>query len=300
MLRSMTGFGAASASAEGLVVRVELRSVNHRHLQLKARLPLDKGHLEPEVEALLRRHVERGSLSVSVEIERAGGARRARVDLEAARAWREESARVARELGLAGELTLAELLELPGVQVPPEADEAGREAEDRLVLDTLSRAAEALVAMRAKEGVALRADLLSNARGMGELREKIAARMPEAVSALQRSLAERVAQLLSGEVVPKGSRAPVPDADLAREIAVIADKMDVSEELARLASHLGQLSHLLDANEPVGRKLDFLVQEFLREANTIGSKCSDAAVAHMVVDLKTLIERLREQVQNVE
>lgn len=300
MLRSMTGFGAASAAADGLVVRVELRSVNHRHLQIKARLPMDKGHLEAEVEAVLRRHVERGSLAASVELERAGGARRARVDVEAARAWREETARVARELGMAGELTLAELLELPGVQVPPEADEAGREVEDRLVLEALARAAEELVAMRAREGVALRADLEAHARGMADLRGRIAARMPEAVAGLQRALGERVAQLLSGEAVPKGSRAPVPDADLAREVALIADKMDVSEELARLASHLGQLSSLLDSRESVGRKLDFLVQEFLREANTIGSKCSDAAVAHMVVDLKTLIERLREQVQNVE
>ena len=136
--------------------------------------------------------------------------------------------------------------------------------------------------------------------GLSLLRARIAERMPEAVRGLQVSLTERVGKLLTGELLPKGARAPVAEADLAREIALIADKMDVSEELARLGSHLAQLSSFLDAKEPVGRKLDFLVQEFLREVNTIGSKCSDAAVAHMVVELKTLIERLREQVQNVE
>lgn len=300
MLRSMTGFGSASAEADGVVVRVEVRSVNHRHLQVKSRLPLDKGHLDGEVEARVKRHAERGSVTVAVELARAGGERRAQVDLAAARAWREESRRVAAELGMKDELTLAQLLDLPGVQVAPQAAESGREAEDALLLDTVARAAEELARMRAKEGEALRADLASHASGMAGLRERIAQRMPEAVRGLQSSLKERVAQLLSGEVVPKGSRAPVADAELAREIALIADKMDVSEELARLGSHLAQLSSLLDAKEPVGRKLDFLVQEFLREANTIGSKCSDAAVAHMVVDLKTLIERLREQVQNVE
>lgn len=300
MLRSMTGFGAASAEAGGVLVRVEVRSVNHRHLQVKSRLPLDKGHLEGEVEARVKRFAERGSVTVAVELERAGGARKAHVDVAAARAWRDEARRLAAELGMQDELTLAQLMDLPGVQVAPEGDESGREAEDALLLDVVARAAEELARMRAKEGEALRADLLSHARGMAELRERVAARMPEAVRGLQASLKERVAQLLAGEVVPKGSRAPVPDAELAREIALIADKMDVSEELSRLGSHLGQLSSMLDAKEPVGRKLDFLVQEFLREANTIGSKCSDAAVAHMVVDLKTLIERLREQVQNVE
>lgn len=255
MLRSMTGFGSASAEADGVVVRVEVRSVNHRHLQVKSRLPLDKGHLDGEVEARVKRHAERGSVTVAVELARAGGERRAQVDLAAARAWREESRRVAAELGMKDELTLAQLLDLPGVQVAPQAAESGREAEDALLLDTVARAAEELARMRAKEGEALRADLASHASGMAALRERIAQRMPEAVRGLQSSLKERVAQLLSGEVVPKGSRAPVADAELAREIALIADKMDVSEELARLGSHLAQLSSLLDAKEPVGLSL---------------------------------------------
>jgi uncharacterized protein (TIGR00255 family) len=198
------------------------------------------------------------------------------------------------------DVTMAQLLELPGVQASAQVDESSREAEDALVLEAVSRASAELVRMRTQEGAALRADLELHARGMAELRARIAERMPEAVRGLQVSLTERVGKLLTGELLPKGARAPVAEADLAREIALIADKMDVSEELARLGSHLAQLSSFLDAKEPVGRKLDFLVQEFLREVNTIGSKCSDAAVAHMVVELKTLIERLREQVQNVE
>jgi uncharacterized protein (TIGR00255 family) len=300
MLRSMTGFGAASAEAEGVVVRVELRSVNHRHLQVKARLPLDKGHLESDVEARIKQHAERGAVTVSVELQRAGGARRVGIDLDVARAWQVELKRAALHLEVEDDVTMAQLLELPGVQASAQVDESSREAEDALVLDAVSRASAELVRMRTQEGAALRADLELHARGMAELRVRIAERMPEAVRGLQVSLTERVGKLLAGEVVPKGARAPVAEADLAREIALIADKMDVSEELARLGSHLAQLSSFLDAKEPVGRKLDFLVQEFLREVNTIGSKCSDAAVAHMVVELKTLIERLREQVQNVE
>jgi uncharacterized protein (TIGR00255 family) len=147
--------------------------------------------------------------------------------------------------------------------------------------------------MREAEGRHLRSDLERNASAIEKVVARIAKRMPQAVLAHQKKLHERVEELIAG-------RGAVQAEDLAREIALIADRMDVSEELSRLDSHIAQLRALLERSGPVGRQLDFLVQEMLREANTIGSKCNDAQVAHGVIEVKTSIERLREQVQNVE
>jgi uncharacterized protein (TIGR00255 family) len=160
-------------------------------------------------------------------------------------------------------------------------------------LQTVADALEALTQMREREGAATKRDLQKNAAAIARVVARIQKRMPAAVRAHQKALHARVAELLGGS-------AGLQPTDLAREIALIADRMDVAEELTRLASHLDQLAGLLAKKGPVGRSLDFLVQEFLREANTIGSKCNDARVSHDVVEVKTLIERLREQVQNVE
>ncbi|MFM7298248.1 MAG: YicC family protein, partial [Planctomycetota bacterium] len=162
-----------------------------------------------------------------------------------------------------------------------------------VLLAVVDAALDALGEMREREGAALARDLGLRGATIAAIVERIRARMPLVVRTHQENLHKRVAELLG----PGTALAP---ADLAREIALIADRLDVTEELTRLASHLGQLQALCAKRTPVGRQLDFLVQEFLREANTIGSKCNDAEVAHAVVELKTEIERLREQVQNVE
>jgi uncharacterized protein (TIGR00255 family) len=296
----MTGFGGATSNEADLTVRVEVRSVNHRHLQVKSRLPQDLAPMESEVEARVKSKVERGAVTVTVALERAGGKAPARIDAQVAKRYKGEIEAVARELSIPSDVSLETLLSLPGVIAANEDDRA-RERESKLALKSLDRALDELVTMREREGKSLLADLQKNASGVEKVLKKLEKRMPKAVEEHHQSLKERVEELLGGGRKAVGGRAvTIQGADLAREIALLADKMDTSEEFARLTSHLAQLETLLGSGKPVGRQLDFLVQEFLREANTIGSKCNDAQAAHAVVELKTLIERLREQVQNVE
>lgn len=292
MLRSMTGFGAAADEGRsGTPLRVEVRSVNHRHLALKTRLPEALFALESELEGRVRARCERGAVTVHVVAERGGAGGGARIDHALARRYRDELAGLASELGLAPTLSLDALVGLPGVLGPADG-EAGDELA-RAALGLLDQALERMLAMRTREGAALEADLRKHARALAQLAARIEKRMPRVVRANHASLAKRLQALLGGKL-------PVARDELAREIALLADKLDVSEELARLASHLAQLDALLAKGGRIGRQLDFLVQEILREVNTIGSKCSDATVAHWVVEAKTHVERLREQVQNVE
>jgi uncharacterized protein (TIGR00255 family) len=286
MLRSMTGFGASSSAG---ALRVEVRSVNHRHLSVKVRLAEAHAALEPEVEARVRARCERGAVTVNLIAEPGAGAGRARVDVALARQYREELARLADELGLGAHVSLDLLASLPGVLVP--ASGGPGDADGALAL--VDEALERMLEMRAAEGRALGADLQRNARALARLAARIGRRMPRVVRAQAKALTQRVGELL-------GARAALAPADLAREVALLADKLDVSEELARLASHLGQFEELLERGGRVGRQLDFLTQEVFRELNTIGSKCSDATVVQWVVEAKVLVERLREQVQNVE
>lgn len=293
MLRSMTGFGASSSTvADTLAVRVEARSVNHRHLVFKVRVPDGLNELEPEIEKRVRQRCERGAVTLHVALERTGGAPRARLDVEAARAYHQELSRLGHELGLDAGLDVAALVALPGVlAVPTTPDE--QPGLRKTVLKGVDEALEGMLAMRTTEGETLAADLRSNADALGKLAARIAKRMPTVVRGHRAGLERRIRELLGDKVV-------LQPGDLAREIALIADRLDVSEEITRLQSHLEQLDGTLARGGRVGRRLDFLVQEILREVNTIGSKCSDAKVAHWVVDAKTHVERLREQVQNVE
>ena len=290
-LRSMTGFGAANLLEDGISVRAEVRAVNHRYLQVKVRLPAELAALESEVEAAVREKLERGAVNVTIAVE-AELAAAVALDRALARRYQAEVEALARELGLEPRLSIAELVALPGVLAT--GGGAGlRERESRLIQGCLRKALAALVEMREREGRALEKDLSANAAAIRKESARIGKRMPKVVREHHRKLQQRVAELL-------GPQAQVAPTDLARELALLADRMDVGEELARLASHLEQWGALLHKGGPIGRQLDFLVQEMLREANTIASKCNDAEVAHAVVEVKTRIERLREQVQNVE
>lgn len=291
-MRSMTGFGAATLEQRGLSLRAEVRSVNHKFLQLKVRLPSELGFLEADVEELVRKRVDRGALALNVSLLGPSALETMQVDFEAARRYKRLLERLAKELDMEPQIELRALLNLPGV-IHGRSDPGTLARETRQVLKVVDAALKELARMREAEGAALAADLRRNAAQIRKLLGRIDKRMPLLVKAHQEALLRRVDELLGG-------RGAVQPADLAREAALLADRTDVSEELARLSSHLDQLERILARDAPVGRQLDFLVQEFLREANTIGSKCNDAEVAHLVVDLKTAIERLREQVQNVE
>jgi uncharacterized protein (TIGR00255 family) len=290
-LRSMTGFGAATTFEADVQVRVEVRSVNHRYLQLKVKLPPDLSAFESDIEAAVRKALERGAVTLAVSVE-AGGSPAVRIDAKLAQHYLAEVQALAQTLGLAETPRLETILSLPGV-VGTEADSGLREREARLLRSAVEQALAELVRMREREGAALEDDLRANAAAVAKEAARIGKRMPKVVREHHKKLRQRMQELLGGQ-------SKLGPAELPRELALLADRMDVSEELARLASHLGQWSALLAKGGAIGRQLDFLVQELLREANTIGSKCNDADVAHSVVEVKTRIERLREQVQNVE
>ena len=295
MLRSMTGFGAAAGQSATLRMRAEVRSLNHRHLQVRTRLPAELADLETEIDLAVRRRVERGMVQVALAIEPSpdtAGGTGTLLDTALARRYAEAAQGLGRELGLDGRLELRDLLALPGVALAGRAAEidAGARAT---ALELVERALEALVEMRVAEGRALGAALRKHLARLEALVAKIEGRMPAVVKHQQQGLRRSVADLL-------GRGAALPAADVAREIALLADRADVSEELVRLASHVAQTVRALEGDQASGRKLEFLVQECQREINTVGSKCADARVVMWVVEAKTEIERLREQVQNLE
>lgn len=287
----MTGFGAGCAEGAGHTVRVEIKSVNHRFLQLKTRAPGDWPELEGQLEALAKRSLARGSVSISVHVDAEAGATTVEVDEAAVERYAKAAARIAELTGAPAPVSGEGWLRLPGVLREARAEPSP--AVPALALEAAETALRELVAMREREGQAMAQDIANHAGELAGIRTKIGERAPELAREQLKRLQDRVGELL-------GTEQPVPAADLARELALIADRGDVAEELARLDSHQDQLAALLAGPEPAGRQLDFLVQECLREINTIGSKSACAQVAQWVIAGKTAIERLREQVQNVE
>jgi len=295
VIRSMTGFGRASLAVGGVSFDLEVRSVNHRHLDARARLPRLLGAFEHPLRERIQQSVSRGKVDLSVTTPDAGGPpTRLEVDLDAARQY----VRAAEELrvaGVAGELDVRAVLSLPGVSrfVEPEL-EAG---ELELALDAaVEEGLAALDAMRVAEGASLERDLRGRLARVSELADALEARSGDVQEAARERLRKRSEQLgLESGVIDEGR--------LHQEIVMAADRLDVTEEVVRLRSHVEQFGAVIDSGgpgAPVGRRLDFLMQEMGREANTIGSKGSDAPIAHAVVELKTELERIREQVQNVE
>ena len=296
MIRSMTGFGRASFQVKELAFDVEVRSVNHRYLDARVRLPRLLAGFEADVRGRIQQRFARGKLDLLVSA--AGGAAppsRLEVDLEAARQYLRAAAELGGERDVAGELEVGTLLALPGVSRFAEPEVSAGELHSGLSR-AVDAALEALDAMRASEGAALERDLLARLSCVADLADSLEQR----ASAVRDSVRERLRRRAEQLALEVG---PVDEARLRQEIVLAADRMDVTEEIVRLRSHVDQFRQIVgggDVGKPVGRRLDFLLQEFGREANTIGSKGSDAPIAHQVVELKTEIERLREQVQNVE
>lgn len=290
-MRSMTGFGRGEATNGGVTVVVELKSVNHRYRDVQLRLPREYSVFEPRAQAALREVVARGRVEGSVRRTSAEGASRVVADLALVEQYRRAIGDVARRLQRdAAEVPLGTLLALPGVLVATEADPDVLGEWDLLEVAILSAAAE-LTRMRDAEGAALAADIQANLDAFDALRAEVAAQADGVAERVRVRLEERLRRLIADRVDP---------ARLAQEAALLADKADISEELARLGSHAAQFREALVSAEPVGRKLDFLLQEMNRETNTIGSKAAEHAVSARVVEMKTTLERLREQVQNVE
>ncbi|MDR7399444.1 MAG: YicC/YloC family endoribonuclease [Armatimonadota bacterium] len=296
MVRSMTGYGAAEPSADGGRWWVEVRSTNHRFLEVVVRLPRELGALEDRVRAAVAERVRRGRVEVLVREDSGLRPREAVVDTELARRYADALERLRRELGLAEPVTLGALLALPEV-VRLEEARPDPEATWEALHPVLQRALERLVDMRTKEGGRLAADLRERLARLESWVERVAQRAEELPRAYAQRLRQRVAELLRSLEVDQ----PPDEARLALEVAAFADRCDVREELVRLRSHLEEARALLEGPDgSVGRKLEFLLQEMQREVNTVGSKAADLEVTRAVVEMKSELEAIREQVQNVE
>ena len=292
MIRSMTGFGAAEGRVGGQRVSVEVRSVNHRFFNPSIKLPGAFSRWEGEVREALRQRIARGHVTVSARIEREGTTRAQVVD-EARFA---DYAALLRELqqrhGLAGEVDVGTILRLPDVLATADAEPAGESSAE--LLEIVERAASELARMRADEGARLATYLLERLEIIETALGRIAARAPERLVEQRDRLRQAVRELTEGVAIDEQR--------VAQEIALLADRLDVSEELSRFASHLAAFRATLASPpaEGVGRRLGFLLQEMVRETNTTGSKAADAAMLAEVVAIKEELERAREQVENLE
>ena len=296
MLRSMTGFGSSSDDAGGAHYAVEVRSVNNKYFKAQLRIPEELAALEAEIESALSRKVSRGSITVTVRFESSLPSEGTVVDRTIVRRIISDMLDATPDdMKARCSIDLAGLLGVPGVLVH-ETVEAIVERARPVVLRLANEACDALVAMREREGGVLKAELLRFRRMIDERLEVVRERAPLVIEQYQERLRLRMKTLLEDV---GGS---VSDEDLLREVAVYAERTDITEEVTRLAGHMDQFERLVsnDDSEPVGRTLDFLSQEMLREANTIASKSADSQISRSVVEVKGAIDRIKEQAANVE
>jgi uncharacterized protein (TIGR00255 family) len=294
-MKSMTGYGRGTCEVAGRRLVVEVRSVNHRFLELKLRLPWADAAVEAHVTAAVRARLGRGAITVSVRDEGGGAAQTVHADLALARQYHQALVDLRGALGVEEPISLALVVAQPGVITVGEGV-TDSEALWRAVEPGLKQSLDALIAARAREGEVLRADLRARLDALTTLHHDLGALTAEAPESYRKKLRERLDRALkAGDPV-----AALEPQRLAQEVAILADKADVTEELTRMAAHVAEARRLTDEDGANGRRLDFLTQELNREVNTIGAKSQSAAVAARVVDAKAEVERLREQIQNVE
>jgi uncharacterized protein (TIGR00255 family) len=296
MIKSMTGFASLTREDTRGTIGLTLRTVNHRFLDVQLRLPQNLADLEPRVRALLQKRLARGRVELSASLQlRLGPAPQVELQEEFARAMA-AAIDVARERGIVrGELTPGDLLRMPQAFAIRERSSDGDSVAGVLGAafeSALDEAIDQLEAMRTREGLHLASDLTARKDGLGRLIENIAAAAEAGRKALETRLSDRVKELLTAM--------PGDPAAIAQEIVRIAQRSDISEEVTRFRGHLSHWDALAQAPEPCGRKLDFLLQEMNREINTIGSKADGLQVSELIIEAKAELERMREQVQNVE
>lgn len=288
---SMTGYGVATAQLGGAGLRTEVRSLNHRFLEVRVRLANELVDHTFYVEQRCRELLNRGRYDVCIRLEGASAAR-ADIDLEQGRAAYAALCRLRDEVAPDSEVPLSLLAAIPSL-LSTELRFDPEQVRQALNI-SLQRAVEHLNQMRRAEGNALLRVLEEHLERAVELKNRIAQRAPDLVHLFRQRLTERLERLLNDR------ERTLDPGRLEMEVALLADKSDISEELSRLSCHFDQFRAVCHEDKPVGRRLDFLLQEIAREANTVGAKCPDATISHLVVELKAEIERIREQVQNVE
>jgi len=290
-MQSMTGCGTGRVQRDEWEVTAEIKSVNHRFLDLGMRLPRNIAFLEPVVREETGKILKRGHVDVFLTVRRTGTSDvQISVDEELARQYCETGKILEGTIGAEYDMSVSKLFTMEGVVTLTEK-EMDQSLISAMCAEALQAALQQMVVMRGKEGAHLKEDLRIHLDAVAELRLKVLDRAPKVVTEYREKLEERLKALLTDGVDPQR---------LAQETAIMADRCAIDEELARLESHIAQMRNFLESEGETGKKMDFLIQEMNREVNTIGSKAQDAEIAKYVVDLKSEIEKLREQVQNVE
>jgi uncharacterized protein (TIGR00255 family) len=294
MILSMTGYGAGAAQKDDISVSVEIRTVNHRFLDLHTRISREYLFLEGEIQKAVHKALDRGRVEVSVSIQHTG-ATAFMINESLVAGYLEAAGRLRENFDIQGVLDTRSILSLPGILQNREtlSSEASDTLSD-LAARCMESALDGVLRMRRKEGESLRADMLRNLAAIEEGANRIETLSVKSASETLKKLRDRLSQLLEPEEVG------VDPQRLAQEAALLADKADISEEITRLKSHVEQYRSLVDADEKTGKKLDFLLQELQRETNTILSKSGNLEISNLAIAIKTDIEKLREQVQNVE
>jgi len=292
MIKSMTGYGRGEWQEGEKRLEVEVKSFNHRYLDISPRLPRRLNSLEAQVRNLIKQRVSRGRVEVSVQSDDSSLVeQKLELDIALAKDYHLALKTLQQELGTPGEIRLETLANFRDIFTRKEV-ETDLEKEWASLQNALEAGLRSLEQMRRDEGLALRGDFLGRLTAIEEMTREIEKKAPLGLEAYRDRLAGRVQELSRG--------LPVDEVRLAQEVAYLAERSDITEELVRIRSHLNQFREMLDDSEPVGRKLEFLLQEINREANTIGSKASDAGIAQVAVEIKSELEKMREQVQNVE
>ena len=288
----MTGYGRGEVDHGGAKFSVELNSVNRKQSDIVVNLPRDLTELEPRIRQTINETISRGRTNVLVCLLNGfNGTRKLALDTELARSYHEAMRALQKELSAPGEITIGTILQAPGVMRAPEEAIKAEEAWPP-VEEALRAALVELVKMRERKGKHLAKDLIHRLKAMRKTLKEIRALHPDVVKKHRAALLDRIQKA--------GLPIAIDDERLVKEVSFFADRSDISEELTRLDSHLAQFAHHLRKNEPVGRTLEFITQEIFREVNTLGSKANDAAISQRVVECKAELEKIREQIQNLE
>ncbi|MCI6653591.1 MAG: YicC family protein [Ruminococcus sp.] len=292
MIRSMTGFGRGEATVDGRDITVEIKSVNHRYFEFNCRTTRGFGFLEEKLKSYIKERVSRGKIDMFVSLSQKEDTEAiVKINPSLALGYINALKKLSDEYGVKDDIsvsTVSSYSDIFQVHKAPEDEEEVWNAV-KPVLDT---ALNNFIAMRETEGEKMKADVMSRAKHILSIVDEIESRSPERVKEYETRLKERIEELLGS--------ADYDEQRVITEVAIFADKVAVDEETVRLRSHFDQLKSLMDSDGEVGRKLDFIIQEMNREANTIGSKANDSSLSHMVVDIKAEIEKIREQIQNIE
>ena len=292
MIKSMTGFGSAKGTVEGLNITVELKSVNNRYLDVSVRMPRSFMFAEEAVKSAVQRHISRGKVDVFVSVDSSdAGDITVKVNEALLKGYIDAVRSISEEYSLPADMTAFGVSRFPDV-LSLEKKDLDADAISAGIVDITEHALDDFDAMRLREGEKLRDDVLGRLETISGYVADVETKSPETVKEYRARLEAKMAEVLGS--------AGIDENRILAEAAIFADHIAVDEETVRLRSHMSQLRKMINGSSPTGRKIDFLIQEFNREANTIGSKCQNSDIAHTVVDLKSEIEKIREQIQNIE